>query len=79
LAGFLRGLEAFKFVDGKSAKIEYRWANGQYDLLPKLASELIVLHPSAIAAAGGVPSARAAKSATNSIPILFVTCDSVGE
>lgn len=79
LAGFFRGLEAFGFVDRKSAKIEYRWANGQYDLLPKLASELIVLHPSAIAAAGGAPSARAAKSATNSIPILFVTSDSVGE
>lgn len=30
LAGFLRGLEAFGYIDGKSARIEYRWANGQY-------------------------------------------------
>lgn len=79
LAGFLRGIEAFGYVDGKSATIEYRWANGQYDRLQKLASELIGLHPSVIAAAGGAPSARAAKSATHSIPILFVTSDSVGE
>ena len=35
LAGFLRGLEAFGYVDGKSARIEYRWANGQYDQLKK--------------------------------------------
>jgi putative ABC transport system substrate-binding protein len=37
LAGFLRGLEA--------ATIEYRWAKGQYDQLPKLAGELTNLHP----------------------------------
>jgi putative tryptophan/tyrosine transport system substrate-binding protein len=45
LAGFLRGLEAFGYVDGKTATIEYRWAKGQYDQLPKLASELANLHP----------------------------------
>jgi ABC-type uncharacterized transport system substrate-binding protein len=79
LAGFLRGLEAFGYVDGRSATIEYRWANGQYDQLPKLASELANLHPTIIAAPGGTPSARAAKLATNTIPIFFVTSDSVDE
>jgi putative ABC transport system substrate-binding protein len=79
LAAFLRGLEAFGYVDGKSAAIEYRWANGQYDRLPKLATELADLRPAIIAAAGGAPSARAAKLATNSIPIVFVTSDSVQE
>ncbi len=79
LAGFLRGLEAFGYVDGKTATIEYRWANGQYDRLPQLATELTGLHPAIIAAAGGAPSARAAKLATSSIPILFVTSDSVSE
>ena len=67
LAGFLRGLEAFGYVDGKTATIEYRWANGQYDQLPKLASELANLHPAIIVAPGGAPSARAAKLATSSI------------
>ena len=76
LAGFLRGLEAFGYVDGKSARIEYRWANGQYDQLRKLAGELAELRPAIIAAAGGAPSARAAKSVTTSIPITFVAGDS---
>jgi putative ABC transport system substrate-binding protein len=79
LAGFLRGLEAFGYVDGKTATIEYRWAKGQYDQLPKLASELANLHPTIIAAPGGTPSARAAKLATNTIPIFFVTSDAVQE
>ncbi|MGB8235435.1 MAG: hypothetical protein WCF35_06210, partial [Pseudolabrys sp.] len=39
-----------RFADGKTAKIEYRWANGQYDQLRKLAEE--ALHPATIAAAG---------------------------
>jgi len=79
LAGFLRGLEAFGYVDGKTATIEYRWAKGRYDQLPTLASELIGLHPTIIAAPGGRPSAHAAKLATNTIPIFFVTSDSVQE
>ena len=77
--GFLRGLEAFGYVDGKTVKIEYRWANGQYDQLRKLAGELTALHPAILAAAGGAPSARAAKSVTTSIPITFVAGDSVSE
>jgi len=79
LDGFLRGLGAFGYVDGKTAKIEYRWANGQYDQLRKLAAELAALQPALIAAAGGAPSARAAKSVTTSIPIIFVAGDSVTE
>jgi ABC-type uncharacterized transport system substrate-binding protein len=79
LAGFLRGLEALGYIDGKTATIEYRWAYGHYDQLRKLASELTALQPVVIAAAGGAPSARAAKSITATIPITFVTSDSVSE
>jgi len=79
LAGFLRGLEAFGFIDGKTLRIEYRWANGQYDQLRKLAQELAALQPAIMVAAGGAPSARAAKSVTMSIPITFVAGDSVTE
>src|SRR5690349_21569454 len=79
LAGFLRGLEAFGYADGKTTRIEYRWANGHYDLLRKLAGELVALQPNIIAAGGGAPSARAAKSVTTSIPITFVAGDSVTE
>jgi putative ABC transport system substrate-binding protein len=79
LAGFLRGLEAFGYLDGKTATIEYRWAKGQYDLLPKLAAELTALRPAVIAAPGGSPSAHAAKAATSSIPVFFVAADTVSE
>jgi len=79
LEGFLRGLGAFGYIDGKTAKIEYRWANGKYDQLRKLACELAALQPAMIAAAGGAPSARAAKSVTTTIPITFVAGDSVTE
>ncbi len=79
LDGFLRGLEAFGYVDGKTAKIEYRWAKGHYDQLSQLATELVSRHPTIIAAPGGTPSARAAKLATSAIPIFFVTSDAVQE
>jgi hypothetical protein len=50
VTGFLRGLEAFRVVDGKTAKIDYRWANGQYDRLRNLAAELAQLKPAMIVA-----------------------------
>jgi putative tryptophan/tyrosine transport system substrate-binding protein len=76
-SAFLQGLKAFGYVDGQSAAIEYRWARGRYDRLPALANELVGLHPAVIVAPGGTASARAAKSATSSIPVLFVTSDTV--
>jgi putative ABC transport system substrate-binding protein len=79
VAGFFRGLAAFGYVEGKTVRIEYRWANGNYDQLRKLALELVALNPAIIVAAGGAPSARAAKSVTASIPITFVAGDSVSE
>jgi hypothetical protein len=39
-----RNLKAFGHVDGKTAKIEYRWANGDYERLPSFAKELVGLH-----------------------------------
>jgi ABC-type uncharacterized transport system substrate-binding protein len=77
LAAFLQGLKAFGYIEGQTVDIEYRWANGDYERLPALARELIALNPAVIVAAGGIGSARAAKSATSTIPILFVGGDPV--
>ena len=54
------------------AVIESRWGDGHEQQLPKLAGELVALGVSAIVA-GSLPAARAAKAATTSIPIIFVT------
>jgi putative ABC transport system substrate-binding protein len=71
-AAFLRGLGEGGNVPGQNVRIEYRWADGHYERLPEIASELVKVSPAVIVAAGGEPSATAAKSATNAIPIVFV-------
>jgi putative ABC transport system substrate-binding protein len=73
-AGFLRGLGDAGFVDGQNVVVEYRWAEGQYDRLPKLAAELVD-HPVAVLFAAAPPAALAAKAATTKIPVVFVSGD----
>src|SRR5262249_46413758 len=71
-AAFLRGLNEAGYVVGQNVRIEYRSADGHYERLPEFAAELVDLRPSVLVAAGGEPSAVAAKSATGTIPIVFV-------
>jgi putative ABC transport system substrate-binding protein len=64
VTGFRRGLNETGFVDGQNVSIEYRWAEGQYDRLPKLAGDLVSRPVTIILAAGGSEPARIAKAAT---------------
>ena len=73
LAGFRQGLADGGFIERQNVTIEYRWALGQYDRLPELATELARLPVLVVAATGGEPAALAAKAATSTIPIVFAT------
>ena len=67
------GLKEAGYVEGRNLTIEFRWAEGHYDRLPGLAAELVRKPVALIIAAGGSDPGRAAKAATSSIPIVFIS------
>src|SRR5262249_46360292 len=71
VAAFRQGLGESGFVEGQNLAIAFRWAEGHYDRLPALAAELANLRVNVLSAAGGPPSAFAAKVANATIPIVF--------
>jgi putative ABC transport system substrate-binding protein len=74
-AAFRKGLGEAGFVEGQNVAIVFRWAEGHYERLAAFAKELADLRVSTVMAGGGTPSALAAKSATATVPIVFVIGD----
>jgi len=69
---FRQGLKEAGFVEGQNLAIEFRWAEGRYERLPELVTDLIRREASVLAATT-TPGALAAKAATTTVPIVFAT------
>ena len=78
LEGFRQGLRDLGWVEGQNIVVEYRWAEGRFDRLPGLAEELVRLKVDVIVAPTSIYTG-AAKRATSTIPIVFVShADPIG-
>jgi putative ABC transport system substrate-binding protein len=69
---FLEGLAQTGYVPGRNLAIEFRGANFQNSMLPRLAADLVAHNVSVIVTAGGVSVTLAAKAATSTTPIVFM-------
>jgi putative ABC transport system substrate-binding protein len=75
LRGLRQGLKETGFVEGENVAIEFRWAENQMDRLAELAADLVRRQSAVIVASGGRDSTLAAKAATTTIPIVFLTAE----
>ena len=71
LIAFRKGLSDSGFVEGRNVAIEYHWAEGHYERMPEVATDLVSRKVGVIATPGNLPGTRAAKAATSTIPIVF--------
>lgn len=79
LVAFRDGLRKLGYVDGENIAIDYQWAEGRLERVPGLAEILISHKPEVIVGFGGAQVTQALKSATATIPVVFLTDDPVAE
>src|SRR5262245_57371841 len=77
VAAFQQGLKETGYLEGRDVQIAFRWAEGRYDRLPDLAAQLVQAQVAVIASVGGSVTALAAKSVTQTIPIVAIASDPV--
>jgi putative ABC transport system substrate-binding protein len=73
VVAFRNGLKEAGYIEGQNVTVEYAWANGKAGPLPKIATELVARQPAVIVAGGGDQAVIAAKTATTTIPIVFIS------
>jgi putative ABC transport system substrate-binding protein len=79
VAAFDGSLRALGWIDGRNARLDLRWADGEFDQMQILAKDLIALRPEVVLAVGGAPGLRALLQETRTIPIVFTgVSDPVG-
>jgi putative ABC transport system substrate-binding protein len=79
MARFMRRLAELGYNDGQNLRLVYRSAEGEPDILPRLASELVAMKPDVLVTGFGTVAARAGKAAANGIPVVFMAVgDPVG-
>lgn len=71
VAAMRDGLQKTGYIDGRNIAIEFRWAQGHFDMLAPMAADLVRRNVSVIVATGGPAPALAAKAATKTVPIVF--------
>jgi putative ABC transport system substrate-binding protein len=74
LIAFRKGLADLGIVEGQNVVIEYRWAEGHFDRLPELATDLLQ-HGASVIVTGGIGSALGARKASTTIPLVFLAGD----
>ena len=79
VAAFRESLRELGYVEGRNLTIDFRWANGHVERLPGMMQDVLAMKPDLVFSTGGPPTILAAKAATKSVPVLFITGDPLAE